>query len=121
MLPALEELKSELQGYPASALLPRLQLDQVERWRAHEPVFVEEDVVHYCVTNMPGAMPFTSTMALTNATIKYALDLANKGFIKATKEDPALAKGVNTIDGHVTYKGVADAFKLKYEPLETVI
>lgn len=86
-----------------------------------EPVFVEEDVVHYCVTNMPGAMPFTSTMALTNATIKYALDLANKGFIKATKEDPALAKGVNTIDGHVTYKGVADAFKLKYEPLETVI
>lgn len=86
-----------------------------------EPVYEKYGVVHYCVTNMPGAVPYTSTLALTNATIKYALDIANKGVKKAASEDEALAKGINTIDGKLTFKAVADTFKLKYTPLEQVI
>ena len=85
-----------------------------------DPVYEVDGVIHYCVTNMPGAVPRTSTIALTNTTLKYALDLANKGFEKAIHEDEALAKGVNTIDGKLTYKGVADAFKMKYVPLSDV-
>lgn len=86
-----------------------------------DPVYEVDGVLHYCVTNMPGAVPYTSTLALTNATIKYALDLANKGVSRAVKEDEALAKGVNTIDGKLTYKAVADTFKLPYTPLESVL
>lgn len=86
-----------------------------------EPVYIEEGVVHYCVTNMPGAVPYTSTLALTNATIKYALDIANKGIEQAARDDPAVAKGINTINGKLTYQAVADAFNLKYTPLEEVI
>ncbi|MBI2075005.1 MAG: alanine dehydrogenase, partial [Candidatus Levybacteria bacterium] len=86
-----------------------------------DPVFEVDGVIHYCVTNMPGAVPHTSTLALTNATLKYALDLANKGVKKAAQEDRALAKGVNTINGKLTYKAVADAFKLLYTPVEHVM
>ncbi|MBI4097357.1 MAG: alanine dehydrogenase [Candidatus Levybacteria bacterium] len=86
-----------------------------------EPVYVVDDIVHYCVTNMPGAVPYTSTLALTNATIKYALNLANKGIKQAVSDDPALAKGVNTIDGKLVYEAVAEAFKLKYIPLSSVL
>lgn len=86
-----------------------------------EPIYVVDDVIHYCVTNMPGAVPYTSTLALTNATIKYALDLVNKGVKQAVSDDPALAKGINTIDGKLVYEAVALAFKLKYTPLASVL
>ncbi|MCL5969901.1 MAG: alanine dehydrogenase [Patescibacteria group bacterium] len=85
------------------------------------PTYEVDGVIHYCVTNMPGAVPNTSTLALTNATIKYALDIANKGVKKAVKEDEALAKGINTINGKLTYKAVADNLKLSYVPLEKAI
>lgn len=86
-----------------------------------DPVYEIDGVLHYCVTNMPGALPYTSTLALTNATIKYALDLANKGVKKAISQDEALAKGVNTFSGRCVYKAVADAFKLQYSSLSQVI
>jgi alanine dehydrogenase len=87
----------------------------------HDPVYIKHGVVHYAVANMPGAVARTSTLALTNATLPYALDLANKGWVQAVKDDPALAKGVNVVDGKVTYKAVADAHSIKYHSLEEVI
>jgi alanine dehydrogenase len=95
---------------------------ETARPTTHEdPVYVEEGVIHYCVTNIPGAVPRTSTIALTNATRSYALDLANRGFIEAVKGDPALAKGVNVYKGRVTNKGVAKAHGLEYRPLNKLI
>lgn len=84
------------------------------------PTYVVDDVVHYCVTNMPGAVPRTSTFALSNVTLPYGLKLADKG-IDAVREDPALAKGVNVLNGKVTYPAVAEAFGLEYTPLERVL
>jgi alanine dehydrogenase len=82
----------------------------------HEnPTFVVEGVVHYCVANMPGAVPMTSTIALTNATLPYALQLANEGYEKAISSNAELRAGLNVMDGHITYKGVADAFGMSYE------
>ena len=86
-----------------------------------DPVFKLHDVLHYCVTNMPGAFSRTSTFALTNATLPYGLEIANKGYKKAVKGNKALAKGLNVIDGKVTYKPVAKVFNLKYYPVEEVI
>ncbi len=86
-----------------------------------DPVFVEYGVVHYCVTNMPGAVPRTSTFALSNVTLPYGLKLADRGFVGAVSSDPALAKGVNVYKGHVTYPSVAEAFDLPYTPLETLL
>ena len=83
-----------------------------------EPTYVVDGIVHYAVANIPGAVPFTSTMALTNATLPYTVALANKGWRKACKDDPALALGLNVVEGQVTYKAVADVFGLKYEPIE---
>ena len=77
-----------------------------------DPVFIVDDILHYCVANMPGAVPFTSTVALTNATLPYALQLANKGWKKACSDNVELRLGLNVINGHVVYKGVADAFNL---------
>jgi alanine dehydrogenase len=74
-----------------------------------DPVYEKHGVVHYCVTNMPGAYPRTSTIALTSATLPYLIKLANKGFATAVKEDPGFAKGVNTYKGFITYKPVAEA------------
>jgi len=85
------------------------------------PTFFEEGVLHYCVANMPGAVPRTSTFALTNATLPYALDLANKGFEKAIKDDAGLQEGVNTYAGKLTYKAVADSQGLEYTPLSSLI
>ncbi|MBI2550146.1 alanine dehydrogenase [Candidatus Woesearchaeota archaeon] len=82
------------------------------------PVYVEEGVIHYCVTNMPGAVPNTSTHALTNATLPYALKIANMGLVAAAKKDAALANGINTYQGKLTNEAVAEALKLKYEPLQ---
>jgi alanine dehydrogenase len=86
-----------------------------------DPIYVVEDVVHYCVANMPGAVPKTSTLALTNATLPYAVDIANKGWKAAMKENREIRGGANVIDGKVTYKGVADAFGLEYTPVEDLL
>ena len=77
-----------------------------------DPTFIEEEVVHYCVANMPGAVPRTSTIALTNVTLAYGLEIADHGYEKALSADPALKKGLNVIDGHVCYPAVAEAFDL---------
>ena len=82
-----------------------------------EPVYDIDGIVHYAVANIPGAVPNTSTLALTNATLRYALALADKGWRQACKDDAALAKGLNIVDGHVVFKAVADVFHLPYEPL----
>jgi alanine dehydrogenase len=83
-----------------------------------DPVYEVDGIVHYAVANIPGAVPNTSTMALTNATLRYAVALADKGWKQACKDDPALYKGLNVVEGKVTFKGVADAWNLPYEPLE---
>ncbi len=80
-----------------------------------------DGVIHYCVANMPGAVPRTSTLALTNATFRYALKLADHGWEAACREDPALALGVNTVDGKCTCRGVAEAFGLDYTPIEEIL
>ena len=82
-----------------------------------DPTYVVDGIVHYAVANIPGAVPFTSTMALTNATLPYTIALADKGWQKACKNDPALALGVNVAEGKVVYKAVADVFGLPYEEL----
>ncbi|MEL7163022.1 MAG: alanine dehydrogenase, partial [Bacteroidota bacterium] len=77
----------------------------------HEnPTYVVDGVVHYCVANMPGAVPYTSTIALTNATFPYLLQLAEKGWERATAENAGLAKGLNVVNGEIVYKEVAEAF-----------
>lgn len=83
-----------------------------------DPTFIIDDIVHYCVANMPGAVPYTSTVALTNATLPYALQLANKGWEKACKDNQELAKGLNVINGDVVYEAVAEAFDIPYVPIE---
>lgn len=83
-----------------------------------DPVYVIDGVVHYAVANIPGAVPYTSTLALTNATLPYAVALADKGWKKACKDDAALAKGLNMVGGKVTFKAVADVWGLPYEPVE---
>jgi alanine dehydrogenase len=85
------------------------------------PTYYEEGVLHYCVANMPGAVPRTSTFALTNATLPYALDLANKGFERAIAEDAGLKEGVNTYAGKLTYEAVATDQNLEYTPLDSIL
>lgn len=85
------------------------------------PTFYEEGVLHYCVANMPGAVPRTSTFALTNATLPYALSLANKDFEQAIRDDAGLAEGVNTYAGKLTYEAVAESQGLEYTPLSNVV
>lgn len=82
-----------------------------------EPVYTVDGVVHYAVANIPGAVPYTSTLALTNATLPYALRLADKGWREACKADKGLAEGVNIVDGKVTFEAVAQAWDLPYTPL----
>ncbi|MFQ5679576.1 MAG: alanine dehydrogenase [Gemmatimonadota bacterium] len=86
-----------------------------------EPTFLVDGVIHYCVTNMPGAVPRTSTLGLTNATFPYTLQLADLGWRGACRADPALARGVNAAHGRCTYRAVADAFGLEHTPLEEVL
>ena len=81
------------------------------------PTYIIDDVLHYSVANMPGAVPMTSTEALTNATVSYAIELANKGWKKACNENEPLRKGLNIVDGDIVYKAVADAFDLNYTEL----
>jgi len=86
-----------------------------------EPVFIEEGVLHYCVANMPGAYPKTSTIALTNATLPYIRKLASEGTISAVKRDSSLALGVNIFNGNITNSAVAKAVNFKFKKLETLI
>ncbi len=83
-----------------------------------DPCYVIDGVIHYCVANMPGAVAKTSTMALTNATLPYAIEIANKGWKKAMQENREIKRGANIIKGKVTYKAVAEAFDLDYSPIE---
>jgi alanine dehydrogenase len=86
-----------------------------------EPTFVIDDVLHYCVANMPGAVPRTSTIALTNATLPYAIQIADKGWNKACIDNVPLRKGLNVVDGKVVYRGVSDAFNLPYHEVQSVL
>ncbi len=83
------------------------------------PIYEVDGIVHYCVTNMPGAMPMTSTLALTNATLPYLLQIAGRGWKKACRQSRAIAKGVNIAEGAIVYKPVAEAFGLPYQNLDT--
>ncbi len=112
---------------PHGAVLVDVAVDQggcFETTRAtthSNPTYYEEGVLHYCVANMPGAVPRTSTFALTNATLPYALALANKGFEQAIKGDKGLQEGVNTYAGKLTYEAVASSQNLEYTPLSSLI
>ena len=85
------------------------------------PVYFVDDVLHYCVANMPGAVPFTSTLGLTNVTLPYALAIANKGWKQAVKEDKDLMKGVNIVEGTIVYEDVADAFGMGWSTVESIL
>ena len=111
---------------PEGAVIVDVSIDQggsvetIDRITTHDnPVFKKHGVIHYSVANMPGAVPRTSTFALTNATIPYALEIANKGYKQACLDHEGLRKGLNVLDGHVTYKAVADVFGYECkEPME---
>jgi alanine dehydrogenase len=118
-----EDLKTMRKG----AVIVDVSIDQggcVETMHptTHEnPTFIVEGVIHYGVANMPGGVSITSTLALTNATLPYVLQLANKGYQRALKESPALLNGLNIIGGKITHRKVAEAFGLEYCPAESVI
>ena len=86
-----------------------------------DPVYIVDGVIHYCVANMPGGVPITSTKALTNATLPYVEAIADHGLAEAVSRDRALARGVNVLHGKITYEPVAEAHDLEYTPLETVL
>ena len=112
--------KGDLKTMRPGSVIVDVAIDQggcVETIHAttHEnPTYVVDGVIHYGVANMPGGVPRTSTLALTNATFPYALTLASKGWKKALAESPALLKGLNVVDGKVTYRGVAEAFGMEF-------
>lgn len=119
--------KEQILAMKPGAVVIDISVDQggcfeTSRMTTHsDPTYVVGEVVHYCVGNMPGAVPHTSTYALTNATMPYALDLANKGLLKACQEDPALAKGLNTFEGVLVNRPVAEAHGLEYRPAVEVL
>ncbi len=86
-----------------------------------EPTYVVDGIVHYCVANMPGAVAKTSTLALTNATLPYAVEIANKGWEKACRDNSEIKPGVNVVQGKVTYKGVAEAFDMEYVDIDRIL
>ncbi|MBC8054048.1 MAG: alanine dehydrogenase [Sphingobacteriaceae bacterium] len=97
-------------------------IETIDRATTHDiPTYVKHDVVHYSVANMPGAVPRTSTIALTNVTVPYALQIANKGYKEACLENDALCRGINTLNGYVTYKAVADAHGLDHEETKILL
>jgi alanine dehydrogenase len=119
--------RSMLKDVPNGAVIVDVAVDQggcIETTHPtthSEPTYYVEGVLHYCVANMPGAVPRTSTFALTNATLPYALKLANQGFMQAISSDPGLKAGVNTYAGRLTYEAVATAQELEYTPLDEMI
>ena len=116
--------KDMLKDMKKGAVLVDVAVDQggcIETCKptTHEnPTYIIDDVVHYCVANMPGAVPYTSTLALTNATLPYAIQLADKGWKKAAQENSDLVTGLNVIQGDIVYKAVAEAFAMPYTPVE---
>ncbi|HEU4597405.1 MAG TPA: alanine dehydrogenase [Pyrinomonadaceae bacterium] len=116
-----------LRDVPNGAVIVDVAVDQggcIETTRPtthSKPTYYEEGVLHYCVANMPGAVPRTSTFALTNATLPYVLKLANRGFLDAVSSDPGLKEGVNTYAGKLTYEAVALAQGLEYAPLDQML
>ena len=97
-------------------------VETVDRATTHDdPVYLKHEVLHYSVANMPGAVPQTSTLALTNVTVPYALQIANKGYQQACLDNEALCKGINTLGGYVTYKAVADAHGYEFEDTRTLL
>ena len=119
--------REDLKTMRAGSVIVDVSVDQggcIETTRptTHEdPTFVVDGVVHYGVANMPGGVPITSTLALTNATLPYVLKLANKGYRQALKETPALLNGLNIIDGKITHRKVAEAFGMDYHPAESFL
>ena len=120
LLHALREMLREME--PGTVMVD-VAIDQggcfeTSRPTTHEdPVYYVDGILHYCVANIPGAVPRTSTLALTNATLPYTIQLADKGWRRAAQENPELALGLNIIGGRVVCKPVADAWGLPYEPL----
>ena len=119
-----EVLKTMRQG----AVLVDVSIDQggcaeTSRPTTHShPIYQEEGIIHYAVSNMPGAVPRTSTLAQGHLnTLPYVLEIAQKGWKKAVRENPALAKGVNLVEGKITYQAVAEAFNSAYTPLDEVL
>jgi alanine dehydrogenase len=116
-----------VRGMKEGAVIADVAIDQggcfaTSRATTHrDPVYDAHGVIHYCVANMPGAVPITSTKALTNATLPYVLAIAGSGLRDAVANDPALARGVNVLDGKITYEAVADAHDLEFTPLEDVL
>jgi alanine dehydrogenase len=116
-----------LKGMKEGAVMVDVAIDQggcfeTSKATTHDnPVYTVDGVLHYCVANMPGAVAKTSTMALTNATLPYAVQIANKGWKKACQDNPEVALGVNVVDGKITYQAVAEAFALNYTPLAEVL
>lgn len=116
-----------LKGMKDGAVMVDVAIDQggcfeTSKATTHdEPVYTVDGVVHYCVANMPGAVAKTSTLALTNATLPYAVEIANKGWKKACQENEEIALGANIVAGQVTYKAVAQAFDLDYTPLADIL
>ena len=120
-------LESDLKTMKRGSVIVDVAVDQggyVETTRPtthRDPIYMVHGVIHYGVTNMPGGVPRTSTLALTNATLPCALALADRGWRGACAHDPALALGVNMVDGRVTYSGVAEAFDLEYSDVQTLL
>ena len=117
-----------IKSMSAGSVVVDIAIDQggifetTDRITTHDdPTYVKHDVVHYAVANMPGAVPRTSTIGLTNVTVPYAVQIANKGYKQACLDNPALLKGINTIDGYVTYEAVAQAHELAYEDAHTLL
>jgi alanine dehydrogenase len=119
--------KEMLKTMKKGAVLVDVAIDQggcfeTSRPTTHDdPTFIVDDVVHYCVSNMPGAVAKTSTFALTNATLPYAVEIAGKGWKRAFRENPEIRLGANVVKGNVTQKGVADAFGLDFVPVERLL
>jgi alanine dehydrogenase len=119
--------RSMLQTMKRGAVLVDVAIDQggcfeTSRPTTHaDPIYAVDGIVHYCVANMPGAVPKTSTVALTNATLPYAVEIADKGWKEAMRDNPEIRRGANVVNGDVTYRAVAEAFGLEYVPVETYL
>lgn len=117
-----------VQSMEHGSVVVDIEIDQggsfetTDRITTHDnPTYVTHNVVHYAVANMPGAVPRTSTIALTNVTVPYAVQIANKGYREACLQNAALCKGINTLEGYVTYKAVADAHSLEYADASVIL
>lgn len=119
--------REDLRSMRTGAVIVDVSVDQggcveTSRPTTHQnPTFIVDGVVHYCVSNMPGAVPITSTLALTNASLPYVLQLANKGYRQALRESPPLLHGLNIINGKISHRRVAETFGMEYHPAESFL